>query len=388
MQPITYSLCAGDSRSGTYFRTVASFADEVVAQGETLCSALVDDLLVFLKRPGRESPRTRPEYLYEVLTLGVLWHCYAARALQLAPLPRSFLARLAELRERSARLKRSADVLRGVLGAFFLQPDRPGADRQPELTVENYALFLDWLAATGVFNEEVERLRTWRDCWLELPPPVAAAHASAALAYALWFETRSLKILGQYTPNVEQFLSEVHPQYRWRADNLFCGRRRVEYHLGMVGTEIMNRAFRGTFLRTTRRIVLIPPCMRFQPEEKCKARSTGFGAQCAHCTPQCHAHQVTRLGEKYGVPVFILPDELSVFSAGGSGGDAPLGIVGVSCVLTNAPGGWETRRLGVAAQGLPLDYCGCHWHWHKQGIPTNVNLSELARLLAVSDANL
>jgi hypothetical protein len=170
-----------------------------------------------------------------------------------------------------------------------------------------------------------------------------------------------------------------------RADATFCGRRRVEYHLNMVGTEILNRAFRVEFLQKSHKIVLIPPCMRLQPEGKCQAQATSFGMQCAHCTPQCHVHQVTKLGEKYGLGVFILPDELSVFSTGTvqSGNRDHLGIVGVSCILTNAAGGWETKRLGVPAQGLPLDYCGCRWHWHKDGIPTDINLNRLMWLLGI-----
>ncbi len=380
---ITYSLRDSAARSDDYYRTIAAFTDEVVATGETLCGPPVAGLQDYLKRTDREIPRTRPEYLYDLLTLGVLWRCYASNAARLSPLPRDVLTRLAGLREHNARLKSSADALRGVVGAFFLRDDAPDPAREPELTMARLDPFLSWLAATGNFTEAVERLRNWRDYFLESTPAVASAHLRAAQAFAGWFETRSVERLGRYTPNVERFLSEVHPRYRWRADAVFCGRRRVEYHLSMIGTEILNRAFREAFLRTARKIVLVPPCMRFQPEAKCKARSTGFGAQCRHCTPQCHVHQVSKLGEKYGFAVFMIPDELSVFAGDRPRSPGDLGIVGVSCVLTNAPGGWETKRLGVPAQGLPLDYCGCHWHWHKDGFPTSLNFSELLRLLSL-----
>lgn len=377
---ISYSLRLNSECSDQYYSTVSAFADEVVAAGETFCGTSVT-ARQDLKRADAAAPRTRPEYLYELLTLGVLWRCYAAGAARLSPLPRDVLTHLAGLRERSARLKASADALRGVMGAFFLRDDAPGSAREPELTMPRLDQFLRWLAATGNFTEAVTRLTTWRDALLEMAPGAASAHLAAAQAFAGWFETRSLEVLGCYTPNVERFLSEAHPRYRWRADAVFCGRRRVEYHLSMVGTEILNRAFREAFLRTARKIVLVPPCMRFQPQAQCKARSTGFGARCFHCTLQCHVHQVSKLGEKYGFAVFMIPDELSVFSGDQPGTRGEVGIVGVSCVLTNAPGGWETQRLGVPAQGLPLDYCGCHWHWHKDGFPTAINLSALVHLL-------
>ena len=67
--------------------------------------------------------------------------------------------------------------------------------------------------------------------------------------------------LGRYTPNVEFFLAYSHPAYRWREDFIFTGRQRVEYHLYMVGMEIMNRSFRELFLKAEQKILFVPPCM-------------------------------------------------------------------------------------------------------------------------------
>jgi hypothetical protein len=193
-----------------------------------------------------------------------------------------------------------------------------------------------------------------------------------------------LKTLGKYTPNVDRFLEEKHPEYQWREDRFFCGRKREEYHLNMVGTEILNRAFRADFLETETKIVLLPPCMKARQDGSCQAVPSPFGDQCAHCTPGCRIHQATLLGEKYGFGVTIIPHELSVFSSGKI--KAPkkraIGIVGVSCPLTNVTGGWETKDLGVPAQGVLLDYCGCHWHWHPQeGIPTDINFNQLLKII-------
>ena len=98
--------------------------------------------------------------------------------------------------------------------------------------------------------------------------------------------------------------------------------------------------------------------------------------------------EITRLGEEFGIETLILPEELRVFSKGAvkpvEGGSA--GIVGVSCALTNAAGGWETRRLGIPAQGVLLDYCGCSYHWHKEGLPTDINVGQLLRVLGVGDS--
>ena len=149
----------------------------------------------------------------------------------------------------------------------------------------------------------------------------------------------------------------------------------------------MNRSFRDQFLKTERKIIFVPPCMRAKPEGECKAQPTPFGEHCAACTPNCRVHQVTKLGEKQGFDVFIIPDELSVVSDKKmkTSQDNRLGLVGISCPLTNMTGGWETRRLGIPAQGVLLDYCGCPWHWHKQGIPTDINLNQLLQILDIKN---
>lgn len=380
MQAITYSLKDDHTQSEQYFRDVAAFADQVIAEGESRGMTILRAFESFLRATEREPIRTRAEYLYEFLTLGVLWRVYIPNALELGATPRRALAALARLRERNARLKPGVDAVRGVLASWFLSP-RPRAPTTAPRALATLNRLLGWLEATGNFNEEVKRLNNWRDFFVTQAREQVAEHLSAALAFADWFEARSVDALGRYTRHVETFLRATHPQYRGRADALFCGRQRVEYHLNMLGTEILNRALRASFLRTRRKLVVVPPCMRFQPEGKCQARATAFGAQCAHCTPSCRIHQLTLLGEKQGFGVFILPDELKTFSGDSTKSNDQIGIVGVSCALTNAPGGWEMQTLGVPAQGLPLDYCGCRWHWHPDGIPTDINFQQLLRVL-------
>jgi hypothetical protein len=345
----------------------------------------LDAFQSFIQETHREALRSRAEYLYDLLTLGVLWQTYGDDALGLADVPRQALTQLAQWRKRDDKLKPIVDGLRGILGTLFLSSKDCRSINAPPLTLAHLDKFLGWLAATGILDEEAGRLAHWRDFLVRQTPDEVSTVLGAILAFAAWFETRSAEALGRYTPNVEHFLSRHRSAYRWREDALFCGRKRVEYHLNMVGTDILNRAFRESFLRTSRKIVLVPPCMRFQPEGRCKAHPSPFGAQCAHCTPLCHVHQVTKLGDKYGFAVFMLPDELAVFSAptASPGGRDDMGIVGISCVLTNAAGGWKAHRLGIPAQGVPLDYCGCRWHWHKEGIATDINLHQLLGVLGV-----
>jgi len=379
---ITYSLRNGQKHSDLYYQEIAIFSDRVLAEAQARGGNLVDAFQSYIQESEREPLRSRSEYIFELLALGVLWRVYAARAASLAGAPGSALARLAQMRKRHERLKPAIDWLRGLLISLFLSPLLMANEAPPEPDLARLEMLLNWLKASGDFNEEGKRLNAWQDFLASQPAAQAIGFLATAIDLAIWFEQQSLAALGDYTPNVERFLVEILPDYLWREDVVFCGRRRVEYHLNMLGTEILNQALRDDFLQTRRRVVLLPPCMRAKQDE-CQANQTPLGERCAGCTPGCRVHQVTKLGEKHGFDVLIMPHELSVFSGGGikPTTNGALGIVGVSCPLTNVTGGWETKALGVPAQGVLLDYCGCPWHWHPQGIPTDINFHQLLRVL-------
>jgi hypothetical protein len=91
---------------------------------------------------------------------------------------------------------------------------------------------------------------------------------------------------------------------------------------------------------------------------------------------------LTKLGEKAGFVVYSIPDDelQKVCLASGKAGGS-IGVVGLSCALTNWSAGWEADRLGLPAQGLLLDYVGCRQHWCRQGCPTDTNFNKLQELI-------
>lgn len=374
---ITYSLRANNSNSDEYYRTMASFCDEVLVH--TRDEGTLEAFLSWCEETARVSPRSQAEGLLEMLSLGVLWGEYGAAAINSKKVIRRLFSWLAALRKRSETLKPAADKVRGWLGGLVAHQKR--TTNITPLNLDGLDLLLEWLRANGEFSEEVDRLTPWREFLASLEAREAKQAFEEILNLADWFKIRSLEELGKYTVNVEEFLTKKHPRYRWREDWTFTGRQRVEYHLNMLGSEILNRSLRASFLETKKRIVILPPCMKAKSEDECKAVMTPYGERCANCTPGCHVNQVTRLGEKQGFEVLVMPDELKTFAGSGSGHSPGLGVVGVSCALTNTPGGWEMKRLGVPAQGLLLDYCGCIWHWDKDGIPTDINFSQLVRVV-------
>lgn len=382
---ITYSLRAGEKLSDQYYKDISTFTEQVLSEARERIYSIIVDFQDYVQESAKESLRSKDEYLFEFLTLGVLWNTYANNSFESNNGSNRLLATLAKYRKRNNYLKPVIDFMRGILATLFLLPQSKNGCKAPAPTMENLNRLLSWLTATDDFSEEVKRLQTWQE-FISSQENETAQIIGASTALADWFQTRSLDILGRYTPNVDEFLTQKHPAYRWREDVVFCGRLRVEYHLNMVGTEILNRAFRSEFLKTDRKVVFVPPCMKAKPEGECKAQATPMGEHCAACTPGCQVHQATKLGEKHGFDVFIIPDELSVLSDKKiEPQENTLGLVGISCPLTNMKGGWETRRMGIPAQGVLLDYCGCPWHWHKDGITTDINFNTLMQVLGINN---
>ncbi|MCD4687452.1 MAG: DUF116 domain-containing protein [Anaerolineae bacterium] len=389
MDIITYSLRNQGRDSEQYYRDVAAFTDEVLRAAEDQLGPLVTAFQPYVRDTCDENPRSLPEYAFELLTLGVLWRVYANDALAMGHTSGRVLAALVQLRKRGGTVKKIVDRARGLLANMALMRSvsnngRNGAS-PPVPTPDQLDHLLEWLAAAAEFNQEVKRLRVWAAFFATQHPDQTVAHLAAVMAFADWFAERSLTVLGPYTTHVEQFRRDKLQELRWRENRVFCGRARVEYHMNMIGTEIMNRAFRARFLAAERKVVFVPPCMKAKLNRGCEAIQTPVGERCMHCEPGCRVHQLTKLGEKHGFQVFMLPDELSVFSAktAPSPEMQTLGVVGVSCVLTNVTGGWRTRELGVPAQGVLLDYVGCPFHWHKDGIPTDINFKQVLRVLGI-----
>ncbi|MBI5291270.1 MAG: DUF116 domain-containing protein [Chloroflexi bacterium] len=369
---ITYNLRLNGRDSDDYYRTVAAFADHwlagVLSDGD-VCQIIAR---IRADRQKRGEPdRSDAEYAFEMLALGVLLRQHGGEAARLPGWWLRVQRWLVDWQVRWPAAEATLKQWRGWLNGLSVRFGGPPADR------EDVRRLIAWLRANGE-TAKAGRLEQWQR-WLNSEPAKGAEVVAVSNALAADFAAAGAEALNSFTTGVECFLADCAPNYRARYDAAFVSRSRLEYHLGMLGTELLSRAYRARFLATRRRIVIVPPCLRAQPEEKCQAVATPLGARCGHCTPTCRVHQITRLGEKRGFEVYSIPDELRVFAAGT--GRADVGVVGVACALTNWGGGWEMESAGVPAQGLLLDYVGCNLHWDEKGIPTDTNLRKLEEVV-------
>lgn len=377
---ITYSLKAG--KETDYYQAIGIFTNEVIQKLNSEAGHIVSDFKTFIVKNQVEHPRSKVEYSLELLVLGILWRVYLAKALTLNEVPKFLMTSLTAFREKSKLFRGIVNYFKGFLGELWLLKESK-ADNV-KFDTSNFKKLLEWLAATGEFKQEVNRLQSWYS-YLGMK---SAAASSATIGFAVnlakWFEKRSNREIGYFTERVNDFLINDYNQYKYQEDNIFCGRSRVEYHMNMVGAEILNRAFREDFISTEEKRVLLPVCLRFQSEANCQATSSQNGQQCTGCTTQCKVNDLSQMGEKHGFQVQIIAHQSTAFQKDKIEPNK-VGIVGIACVLNLLAGGWQAKDLGLVPQCVLLDYCGCKSHWHDSGLVTDINYVQLKNILQIAE---
>ncbi|MGA7244111.1 MAG: DUF116 domain-containing protein, partial [Terracidiphilus sp.] len=187
------------------------------------------------------------------------------------------------------------------------------------------------------------------------------------------------------TKGVNRFLFGEYARRGCREDQIFCGRPPVEYHLNMLAAEVMNRGLQNSFERTTRKVVLVPACMRGAKAAICKSRIHGVDMTCMACDPDCAVNHITQHMRKLGATVYLVPHS-SGFSRWLARWEREpgVGVTAVACMLNILPGGYNMRSRRIASQCLPLDYPGCKKHWDPKGFATTINEDRLVRIIVAA----
>ena len=127
----------------------------------------------------------------------------------------------------------------------------------------------------------------------------------------------------------------------------------------LIEIQIENVRYRERFLNARRRALFLPHCSRKYMDSNCKARFNPDvpSYYCSHCSDDCLINQATRLGEKMGYDVYILP--------GGSCIKRILqtrryeAVVGVACGMEIRLAKRLLEKMGLPGQAVPLIKNGC-----------------------------
>jgi uncharacterized protein len=378
--PVTYDLTSG---AGTrdFYGELHRFTNEVRLAASLQLGQYVDDYYSFVLDSELESPRLKDEYLVEVIITGVLAKNYYAQAQKVSSVSSAVLASLYSLRKQKQRWKPAIDKARGILSYLWLNK-KPSA-RPCSYSLKGFAKFLEWLRATGEFNEEVTRLGQWAVFYRFKGKEYLTSVLESTIVFTEYFERKGEERLGKYLCNVTHFLQNRLATYRFKEDYYFVGRRRNEYFMNMFGADILNRCMEDSFKKMPNKAVLLPACMRTPPTTGCLARHDGKEMVCMQCNRNCNVGRVATAMKKHKVKCYLIPhsSEFSRFLKKWEN-NTDTALVGVTCILNLLTGGYEMKRLNIASQCVFLDYCGCKKHWEKDGTATTLNLQELIDIIA------
>ena len=141
----------------------------------------------------------------------------------------------------------------------------------------------------------------------------------------------------------------------------------------IIEVQLANKHQRKNFKKAKRKALLLPHCTRTYMDRRCMADFIPEipTYKCNGCTQECSVNKATKLGQKKGYDVFVIP--------GGSCAEKILkdekyqGVLGVACGMELKMSVGLLNKLGIAGQGVFLTKNGCS--------NTNLNLESLERVM-------
>lgn len=133
----------------------------------------------------------------------------------------------------------------------------------------------------------------------------------------------------------------------------------IELVRDMMDVYLKNLEMRESFLRTSKRALLLPHCARKYMDSRCRAsfsiESSSFS--CSGCSDDCLINRATELGRRRGYDVYVLPGGSCIGRILSRGGYD--GVVGVACSEEAKLGLAQIRELGIKGQAVLLLKNGC-----------------------------
>lgn len=377
MDIITYDL-----NQGNYYQDIQQLAQKVIAKGEEKHSKIITEYMNFIAAEEMEELRSRQEYIFEFLALGVLANLYLNDVLETSKTSYLFMRKLIEFKSKHSKLSKIIDLIQIFLNTILLHSAQLDNYNYEFVNKDDFNELILWLEAMGEYQEEVERFKNWKEYFNSKYSVKVSYDLKGALEFAQWFQEESETKLSKYTKNVKKFLQGNQSKHLWRQDILLRTKSEREYHLNMLGTEIMNQRRRKEFLETEEKVILAPTCMRNKTAAECLAQETELGLQCTHCDRDCNINLIDSLGAQGEYEVVIInhaQDFADYFEQWQD--QKQTGLVVIACALNLLLVSYQLQRFNIPGQIMLLDYCGCQLHWSNEGKTTDLNLDRLLATL-------
>ena len=377
-----FTLFAGSGNSDNYYRDIEIFAIHSETIMEENLASIVEAFEQYCNENAIVLNSAYKELLFEAVLIGSFWNHHGGYAYEASDALISVMKQLARLRKAEGNTGKIADTARGILGLNSMQKEEhKGSFLKPG--IEGLQKLTGWMEATGEFQREARVFNKWLPFFAETGEGFTFIAICSMRNSAMQIAEIGKKLLGKYTAEVSSFQSEIRKTHHLREDGISVNRSEAEYHIAMLGAYFINQEEKEKFLTTSRKVLLVPACMKMAGKH-CKAENKVFGERCTGCQSNCQINQLSAIGKMHQFEVWILKhsSDLSVWQDTLKN----TGIVGAACPATLLAGGYELKRLGIPAQCVVLDHCGCK-HWTENPAPSSINVSELMVRMGIMEVN-
>ncbi len=183
--------------------------------------------------------------------------------------------------------------------------------------------------------------------------------------------------LKKYTEKAEEHLRTL-PLFRFRDRRLAATRE--QYHLYMLEIELTNRLFASEFIRSDRKVALMPYCLQ-DFTVRCKSEKNGFDYQCKHCSAKCFQNHASEILKTHHIEPYIwMGGNMKQMAKYTIKEKRSFGVLGIACIPELTWGMRNCRKNNIPVVGIPLNANRC-MRWFGEFFPNSLDLTELERLV-------
>ena len=183
--------------------------------------------------------------------------------------------------------------------------------------------------------------------------------------------------LNDYTKKVDEHLQTLPFNKHW---DKRLRTTREQYLLYMLEIELTNRINLKKFVNSTKKIALLPYCMK-DFDAECKSIPNEFDYQCKFCSKNCYQNYISSLLKKYDIEAYIwMGSSLKKYARKTLMNNRTLSILGIACIPELVFGMRKCQKYKIPAIGVPLDANRCI-RWMGEFRKNSVNLEQLELLI-------
>ena len=186
--------------------------------------------------------------------------------------------------------------------------------------------------------------------------------------------------LEPYLSGVESFIGSLGTAGGLEKTSL-RSRPADSYLRNMLAVGVLNQIMRDAFLKTDRKIIVLPDCLKNYSGWDCCKIDLGNESECIQCTPECIVYEAVERFAGDHTAIVLEPEDMDAYFAEARRQFGSVGIVGVACALTMLSGFEKTLKYRHPTQGVFLNYSSCAHHWADPAYNTNFSLRRLAWVL-------